>query len=63
MAGQLTPVIQANSLADVVELAENPPKDPRAPVSRQAQEPLVLYIARVPGSRGSLRIFIGLSYL
>ena len=59
MTASIAPAIQANSLADVVELADNPPQDPRAPVSRQAQEPLMLYIARVPGSKGSVFISLG----
>jgi hypothetical protein len=43
--------VEARSLASLTTLAANPPPDPR--VSGQAHlEPLTLYIARVPGSRG-----------
>lgn len=44
--------IQAGSLASVVELAENPPDWPIHSVTGYLQQPLVLYIARVPGSHG-----------
>jgi hypothetical protein len=43
--------VQAASLSTITELAGNPPKYPRNP-TEQKREPLVLYIARVPGSRG-----------
>jgi hypothetical protein len=42
--------ITADSLASVAELASNPPMDPRNSYIR-ARDPLVLYIARVPGSK------------
>lgn len=45
-------VVEAGSLAGVINLADNPPtylQDRALPI---VQEPLVLYIARVPGSRG-----------
>lgn len=45
-----SPVIEATSLHQVTQLAANPPSNPNAPLSPDAQ-PLVLYIARVPGSR------------
>lgn len=43
--------IEARSLASLNLLAANPPQYPSAPVS-QRQDPVVLYISRVPGSRG-----------
>ncbi|KAL8952523.1 MAG: hypothetical protein Q9222_001553 [Ikaeria aurantiellina] len=42
-------MIQARSLSSVIELADNPPSLPNT--SPDIQDPLVLYIARVPGSR------------
>jgi len=42
---------QANSLSSITQLAGNPPRYPRNP-TEQKRESLVLYIARVPGSRG-----------
>lgn len=45
------PAIQANSLSEITALAENPPTYPRYTDSK-SREPLVLYISRVPGSRG-----------
>ncbi len=47
----MAPTIEADSLSDLTSLASNPPLDPNLPVTRH--EPLVLYIARVPGSRGT----------
>ena len=46
--------VHASSLATVVDLADNPPKDlPNYMISDvEAAQPLILYIARVPGSRG-----------
>lgn len=43
-------MIQAKSLASVVELADNPPASPH--ISVADLDPLILYIARVPGSQG-----------
>ncbi|KAL1793941.1 hypothetical protein ACET3X_007362 [Alternaria dauci] len=45
-----TPIIEARSLSSLTALASNPPAYPRNP-THQRHEPLVLYIARVPGSR------------
>lgn len=45
-------MVQARSLASVVELADDPPQYSYLPTSVPLQERLVLYIARVPGSRG-----------
>ncbi|KAF6241226.1 hypothetical protein HO173_001021 [Letharia columbiana] len=44
--------IQAGSLASVIELADNPPDQPLHSLTGDLQQPLVLYIARVPGSHG-----------
>ena len=44
--------ILAGSLASVIELADNPPKQPLHSLAEDLQQPLVLYIARVPGSHG-----------
>src|SRR5215472_4892448 len=46
----MAPTVEADSLSAITSLASNPPLDPNLPVTRH--EPLVLYIARVPGSRG-----------
>ncbi|KAH6840047.1 hypothetical protein B0T12DRAFT_40512 [Alternaria alternata] len=45
-----TPIIEARSLSSLTALASNPPAYPRNP-THERHEPLVLYIARVPGSR------------
>lgn len=42
--------IQAGSLATIIDLADNPPDQPLH--TGDLQQPLVLYIARVPGSHG-----------
>lgn len=47
----MTTAVEANSLSTLTALAAHPPQYPRNPTHQQ-QEPLVLYIARVPGSRG-----------
>ncbi|OCL11368.1 hypothetical protein AOQ84DRAFT_191379 [Glonium stellatum] len=43
-------VVEARSLSSLTSLASNPPRYPRNPTHKK-HEPLVLYIARVPGSR------------
>ena len=43
-------VVEATSLSQVVDIAANPPPHPNAPTD-YPRHPLVLYIARVPGSR------------
>lgn len=43
--------VEARSLSSITALASNPPAYPRNPTQRPL-EPLVLYIVRVPGSRG-----------
>lgn len=45
---------EARSLSDLNILAANPPQYPEKP-HEEKQEPLVLYISRVPGTRGTLR--------
>ncbi|KAI9707302.1 MAG: hypothetical protein M1836_000262 [Candelina mexicana] len=45
--------VEARSLANLITLASNPPQYPRNPTA-EALEPLVLYLARVPGSKGKL---------
>ncbi|KAI9717377.1 MAG: hypothetical protein M1812_004729 [Candelaria pacifica] len=42
--------VEARSLASLITLASNPPQYPRNPTA-EPLEPLVLYIARVPGSK------------
>ena len=48
----MAPAIAAGSLSSVLQLAENPPLNPRDNALLEVQHPLVLYIARVPGSKG-----------
>lgn len=43
--------LEASSLSSITQLAGNPPRYPRNPTEKK-RESLVLYIARVPGSRG-----------
>ncbi|KAF2664550.1 hypothetical protein BT63DRAFT_429310 [Microthyrium microscopicum] len=45
----MTDIVEATSLSNLTPLAADPPWDPRT--QAPFQEPLVLYIARVPGSR------------
>ena len=47
----MAPVIEARSLSTVLSVADDPPKDPRDG-NGLLYDQLVLYIARVPGSRG-----------
>lgn len=44
--------VEARSLAVISELADNPPANLKDVSFQSAQEPLVLYIARVPGTSG-----------
>lgn len=44
--------VEARSLSSITALASNPPQYPRNP-TQQKHDPLVLYIARVPGSKGN----------
>ena len=46
--------VEARSLSALTNLAANPPKYPLNP-TQKVQEPLVLYIARVPGSQGTMQ--------
>ncbi|KAK5070100.1 hypothetical protein LTR64_001934 [Lithohypha guttulata] len=50
-----TPIVEAQSLSNLTNLFANPPQYPRNP-THQVHEPLVLYIVRVPGSRGPRRL-------
>jgi hypothetical protein len=43
--------IEAQSISSLTNLLANPPQYPRNP-THQANEALVLYIVRVPGSQG-----------
>lgn len=45
--------VLAGSLASVIDLADNPPEQPLHSLTNDLQQPLVLYIARVPGSHGT----------
>ena len=47
----MTAAIEAKSLSTVLSIADDPPKNPRDGAGL-LQEQLVLYIARIPGSRG-----------
>ena len=47
--------VEANSLSSITQLAANPPRYPRNP-SQETRPSLVLYIARVPGSRGTVEL-------
>lgn len=44
--------VEARSLSEVVALAENPPLTLEMDLTQEPHEKLILYIARVPGSRG-----------
>ena len=46
--------MEARSLSDVLALAADPPANLQVEASQNVQEPLVLYIVRVPGSKGAL---------
>ena len=52
LESHMAPVIEARSLAIISQVADNPPANPRDVTFRPTQQPLVLYIARVPGTRG-----------
>ena len=43
-------MIQAKSLSNVIRLADDPPALPYS--DQEALDPLILYIARIPGNRG-----------
>lgn len=45
--------VEARSMSDLKELADNPPQYPVNPTGIP-RESLTLYISRVPGSRGTL---------
>ncbi|KAI9797862.1 MAG: hypothetical protein M1833_005062 [Piccolia ochrophora] len=46
----MAPAVHASSLTELTTIASNPPRYPRNP-TQAVHDPLVLYIARVPGSR------------
>ena len=48
----MAPVVEARSLAIISQIADNPPANPRDVTFWPTPQPLVLYIARVPGTRG-----------
>lgn len=50
MTQDMSSIVEATSLSSVTSIASNPPPHPNAP-SGLPQLPLILYIARVPGSR------------
>ncbi|KAK0517116.1 hypothetical protein JMJ35_000271 [Cladonia borealis] len=47
----MAPAVLAGSLATIIELADNPPERLPQSATQLVQQPLTLYIARVPGSR------------
>ena len=47
----MTNYVEARSLASLNYLASNPPQYPKKP-AEEKQDPLTLYISRVPGTRG-----------
>lgn len=51
----MTSAVEAKSLSALTILASNPPRYPRNP-THERHEPLVLYIERVPGSKGGRRV-------
>ena len=48
----MAPAVEANSLSEVLALADNPPTTLQLELIHPPLHQLVLYIARVPGSRG-----------
>lgn len=46
------PVVEARSLSSITTIAANPPAYPRNPTAKKL-DPLVLYIVKVPGSKGT----------
>lgn len=44
--------VEARSLSSITAVASNPPAYPRNPTQKKL-DPLVLYIVRVPGSKGT----------
>ena len=51
----MTTPVEAASLSSLTTLFANPPQYPRNP-THQLREPLILYIVRVPGSKGNRRL-------
>lgn len=56
MDGAPRHVVEAQSYGPLITLAANPPRYPRNPC-KAPLKPLVLYIVRVPGSRGTIPKF------
>ncbi len=50
----MAPTIEANSLFDIVKLADDPPLSSSDVNFQTIRTPLVLYIARVPGTNGMM---------
>ena len=48
----MAPAVEAGSLATVIDLANSPPEHLQYSPAIGVQQPLILYIARVPGSKG-----------
>lgn len=48
----MAPAVHAGSLATIIDLADDPPARLQHGLLQDVQQPLTLYIARVPGSRG-----------
>ena len=57
----MAPAIEARSLAAVLSVADDPPVNCRAR-AEGLQSQLVLYIARVPGSRGMQLVYPSETY-
>lgn len=53
--------VEARSLSGITSIASNPPAYPRNPTQKKL-DPLVLYIVRVPGSKG-MHIHINFRFL
>lgn len=53
--------VEARSLSSITSIASNPPNYPRNPAQKKL-DPLVLYIVRVPGSKGAFVADSGLVF-
>lgn len=53
--------VEARSLSSITSIASNPPNYPRNPAQKKL-DPLVLYIVRVPGSKGGFVADSGLIF-
>lgn len=54
----MAPAVEAKSPSKVLALAENPPMILESGSTQEVPEKLVLYIARVPGSRGQFPLYV-----